>query len=185
MKSQRCTLHPILPEYYQLCITLADFLMSTTAIYPGTFDPITCGHIDLIMRAAQLFDHIIIAIAANPSKKPLFDLETRIALTQAVFKDKAQISAEGFTGLMVDFAKEKSANVVLRGLRATCDFDFEMPLAQVNRHLHPALETLFLVPSPEVSFISSTFVRDIATHHGNLSGLVPDVVARALREKLS
>ena len=154
-------------------------------MYPGTFDPITCGHVDLIQRILHLFDDVLVAVASNPSKQPLFPLEKRIALIQDIFAKQTNIQVQGFSGLMVDFAQINHVSTVIRGLRTTGDFDFEMPLANVNRHLNPQLETLFLAPSPHLSFISSTFVRDIAKHGGSTTGLVPENVEQALKTHFS
>ncbi len=159
--------------------------MSKIAIYPGTFDPVTYGHLDLIVRSANLFEHVIVAISENLHKKPLFSLAERIDMTQEALKGNDSVQVQGFTGLMADFAKQQNAHIVIRGLRTSNDFDFEAPLANINRHLAPTLETIFLTPMPELSFISSTYVRDIARHGGTLKGLVPPIVAQAIARKFS
>ncbi|AWB66921.1 pantetheine-phosphate adenylyltransferase [Saccharobesus litoralis] len=159
--------------------------MPITAIYPGTFDPITNGHTDLITRAAKLFDKVIIGVAFNPNKKPLFSLEERVALAQQVTQDMACVEVVGFTGLLVDFAKQQNASVLLRGLRTTVDFEYELQLASANKRLNHELESVFLPPSESCSFISSTLVKEIALHHGDISGFVPKPVEVQLLNKLN
>ncbi|KLV05702.1 pantetheine-phosphate adenylyltransferase [Photobacterium ganghwense] len=157
--------------------------MTTRVIYPGTFDPITNGHLDLIERAAAMFDHVIVGIAYSPSKKPLFELEERVALAKAITSHLTNVDIVGFSGLLVDFAKEYQANVLVRGLRAVSDFEFEFQLANMNRRLMPELETVFLTPSEENSFISSTIVKEVALHKGDVSQFVDPVIADALEKK--
>ncbi len=157
--------------------------MTTRAIYPGTFDPITNGHSDLIRRASHLFDHVIIGIAASPSKKPMFTLEERVELAQAAVADLTNVEIVGFSGLLVDFAKQHQANVLVRGLRAVSDFEYEFQLANMNRKLDPNLESVFLTPAEELSFISSTLIREIAIHGGDVSQFVHPKVAEAIRLK--
>ncbi|CAG18647.1 putative Phosphopantetheine adenylyltransferase (Pantetheine-phosphateadenylyltransferase) (PPAT) (Dephospho-CoApyrophosphorylase) [Photobacterium profundum SS9] len=158
--------------------------MTTRVIYPGTFDPITNGHLDLIERAAAMFDHVVVGIAASPSKKPLFDLPERVALTQAITKHLPNVEIVGFSGLLVDFAKESNANILVRGLRAVSDFEYEFQLANMNRRLMPELETVFLTPSEENSFISSTIVKEVALHKGDVSQFVDLRITGALNAKL-
>lgn len=157
--------------------------MSVVAVYPGTFDPVTNGHSDLVARASGLFDKVIVAIAASPSKAPLFELEHRIELAQQVLVEYKNIEIIGFSDLLVDFVRKKQANVILRGLRVVSDFEFEMQLASMNRHLAPEIETLFLTPSEKSSFISSTLVKEIASHGGDVSEFVNPLVVQALKEK--
>ena len=157
--------------------------MSVIALYPGTFDPITNGHSDLVGRASGLFDKVIIAIAASPSKAPLFDLEHRIELATQVLTEYKNVEICGFSDLLVDFVRKRQANVILRGLRVVSDFEFEMQLASMNRHLAPEIETLFLTPSEKSSFISSTLVKEIASHRGDVSEFVHPVVVAALSDK--
>ncbi|MCG9722206.1 pantetheine-phosphate adenylyltransferase [Shewanella sp. Isolate7] len=152
----------------------------TRAIYPGTFDPITNGHADLIERAAKLFPKVIIAIAANPSKQPRFSLAERVALVEKVTAHLSNVEVIGFTGLLVDLAKEQKASVLVRGLRAVSDFEYEFQLANMNRRLSPDLESVFLTPAEENSFISSTLVKEVALHGGDVSQFVHASVARAL-----
>ena len=159
--------------------------MQKRAIYPGTFDPITNGHIDIITRAAAMFDHLIIAIAASPSKKPMFTLEERVALAQEATGHLKNIEVVGFSDLMANFARKQHANILVRGLRAVADFEYEMQLAHMNRHLMPELESVFLMPSKEWSFISSTLVKEVARHHGDVTHFLPEKVCQALLSKLA
>jgi len=156
-----------------------------TAVYPGTFDPVTNGHRDLLERASGLFDRVIVAIAVNPGKTPLFDLEQRVALANTVLAGLDNVEICGFSQLLVDFVHEKQANVILRGLRVVSDFEFEMQLASMNRHLAPDIETLFLTPSEKSSFISSTLVKEIAQHGGDVSEFVHPAVAAELARHAS
>src|SRR5262245_11582594 len=143
--------------------------MNNIAIYAGSFDPITYGHVDLVERAATIFDGVIVAIAASPAKKLLFSLEERVALTANVLKNQKQVKVLGFDSLLLDFAKKNNANVILRGLRTVTDFDYEFQLASMNRQLNPAIETIFLMPSEKYMSISSTLVREIALLNGDVS----------------
>lgn len=152
-------------------------------IYPGTFDPITNGHLDLIERCADMFDEVIIAVAASPSKNTMFTLEERVQFAQQVSSHLDNVSSKGFTGLMVDFAKQEKANVLIRGLRTTVDFEYEFGLTNMYRRLMPGLESVFLTPAEEHAFISSTIVREVAIHGGDVTSFVPDVVAQALKHK--
>ncbi len=154
--------------------------MSVVAVYPGTFDPITNGYSDLVARASRLFDRVIVAIAASPSKAPLFDLQQRIDMAQKVLTEYDNVEVCGFSDLLVDFVRERKANVILRGLRVVSDFEYEMQLASMNRHLATEIETLFLTPSEKSSFISSTLVREIASHHGDVSEFVHPLVVEGL-----
>jgi len=158
--------------------------MHTRAIYPGTFDPVTNGHADLIERAAKLFKHVVIGIAANPSKQPRFTLEQRVKLLQLVTSHLDNVEVVGFTGLLVDFAKEQRASVLVRGLRAVSDFEYEFQLANMNRRLSSDLESVFLTPAEENSFISSTLVKEVAYHGGDVSQFVHPEVAKALMTKI-
>ena len=158
--------------------------MHTRALYPGTFDPITNGHADLIERASQLFSHVIVAIASNPSKKPLFTLEERVEMIKKVTADLPNVEVVGFTGLLADFADEQNATILIRGLRAVSDFEYEFQLANMNRRLNPDLESVFLTPAEKNSFISSTLVKEVARHHGDVSEFVDPIVGKALQEKI-
>jgi pantetheine-phosphate adenylyltransferase len=157
--------------------------MKTTAIYPGTFDPITLGHIDLVKRAAKMFDHIIVAVADNKEKETLFSLAERIDLVKAVFAEINNITVESFAGLLTDFAKQKNCNVILRGLRVVSDFDYELQMASMNRKLIPELETVFLTPDDNYIYVASSLVRTVAKEHGDLSHFVPPVIEEALKQK--
>ncbi|EOY4515842.1 pantetheine-phosphate adenylyltransferase [Vibrio vulnificus] len=152
-------------------------------VYPGTFDPITNGHLDLIERAAKMFDEVIIAVAASPSKNTMFTLEERVDFAQQVTHHLDNVTTQGFSGLMVDFARDVDANVLIRGLRTTVDFEYEFGLTNMYRRLLPGLESVFLTPSEEHAFISSTIVREVAIHGGDVTQFVPAVVAEALHQK--
>ncbi|WP_162922487.1 pantetheine-phosphate adenylyltransferase [Aliivibrio sp. EL58] len=159
--------------------------MKTKAIYPGTFDPITNGHLDLIERASTLFDHLIIAVAASPSKKTLFTLEERVETAEKVVAHLPTVTVLGFSGLMVNFAKEQQANLLIRGLRTTVDFEYEFGLTNMYRKLMPELESVFLTPKEEYAFLSSTIVREVALHGGDISQFVPEAVAKELNKKFT
>lgn len=153
------------------------------AVYPGTFDPLTNGHIDLIRRAVPLFNQLIVGIAENPGKGPSFPLEQRIALAREALTDVPHVEVVGYRTLLADFVREINAGVILRGLRAVSDFEYEFQLASMNRHLIPEAETLFLTPSEQWSFISSTLVREIARFGGDVSGFVHPAVSAALKQR--
>ena len=153
-----------------------------TAVYPGTFDPITNGHTDLMQRATRLFDRLILAVAANPAKQPLFGLEQRLALAKAALPDLPNVEVCSFDNLLVDFVQQREADVILRGLRAVSDFEFEFQLAGMNRRLAPEVETLFLTPGERVTYISSGLVREIALLGGDVSQFVHPAVRAALKE---
>ena len=157
--------------------------MKTIAVYPGTFDPITNGHIDLVMRASRLFEHVIVAVAINPSKKPAFRLEERVNLAMQTLQDLSNVEVCSFQGLLVDVAREKKAQVIIRGLRAVSDFEHEFQLAGMNRHMEPNVETMFLTPAEQFSYISSSLVREVASLGGDVSAFVPPCVAVALNNK--
>jgi len=152
-------------------------------IYPGTFDPITKGHGDLVERAAKLFDQVVIAVAASPKKNPLFPLEQRVELAREVTRHLPNVEVVGFSSLLAQFARDQKANALLRGLRAVSDFEYEFQLANMNRQLAPEVESLFLTPSEKHSYISSTLVREIASLGGNVEQFVHPMVAAALRER--
>jgi len=153
------------------------------AVYPGTFDPVTHGHTDLVSRAARVFDKIIVAIAESPHKAPLFSLEDRIRMTQGELRDLDNIEVVGFENLLIDFVREAGAGVIIRGLRAVSDFEYEFQLASMNRHLAEEVETMFLTPDEDYSFISSSLVKEIARLDGNVSDFVGPDVQAALRER--
>lgn len=150
------------------------------AIYPGTFDPITNGHIDLVQRATKMFDSIIVAIASSSKKNPKFSLEKRIELAEQVLADCPNVTVLGFDVLLIDFARQQKATVLIRGLRAVSDFEYEFQLASMNRHLAPDLESVFLMPADEHSFISSSLVKEVAALGGDVSNFVPSIVFKAL-----
>jgi len=153
------------------------------AIYPGTFDPITNGHADLVKRAASMFHEVVVAVACNPNKQPLFSLDERVEMITEVTSQLDNVRVIGFTGLLADLAKSEGANILIRGLRAVSDFEYEFQLANMNRRLNPDLESVFLTPSEENSFISSTLVKEVALHKGDVSGFCPRVVLDALNAK--
>ena len=153
------------------------------AVYAGSFDPITRGHEDLIRRSLAFVDQIVVAVATNISKQPLFTLEKRVAFVRAAVGDDPRIDVKQFNGLLVDFARAVGANLIIRGLRAVADFEYEFQMALMNRHLAPGLETVFMVPSLDTTYISSSLVREVARFGGDVSGLVHPVIAAALRSK--
>lgn len=158
--------------------------MSVTAIYPGTFDPITNGHSDLIARASRLFDRVVVAVAANPKKTPLFNLEERVALAREVLAGLNNVEVCGFDTLLADFARHQGARVILRGLRAVSDFEYEFQLAGMNRRLAPDVETLFLTPAEKYTFISSSLVKEVAALGGDITDFVDIKVKAALNNRL-
>jgi len=157
--------------------------MKCNAMYPGTFDPITNGHHDLVRRASRLFDKVVIAIAASPGKTPMFSLLARIELASQVLQDVPNVEVTGYEGLTVDFAKKNDLQVIIRGLRAVSDFEYEFQLATMNRHLEEDVETVFLTPMEQFTYISSSLVREIATFGGDISTFVHPVVEVALANK--
>ncbi|UUO23583.1 pantetheine-phosphate adenylyltransferase [Colwellia sp. M166] len=158
--------------------------MSVKAIYPGTFDPVTNGHADLIERASRLFSEVVVGIAASPSKKPHFDLAQRVTLLEEVTQHLPNVTIVGFSGLLIDFAREHKAQVLIRGLRAVSDFDYEFQLANMNRRLAPDLESVFLTPAEKNSFISSTLVKEVALHNGDVGQFVHPIVKQALENSM-
>jgi pantetheine-phosphate adenylyltransferase len=157
--------------------------MTIKALYPGTFDPITNGHYDLVRRAAAIFSSVTVAIAANPGKAPLFTLEQRVAMAQEVLADIPNVNVTGYTGLTVDFAVQLGTAVVVRGLRAVADFEFEFQLATMSRHLSSKVDYVFLTPTEQYNFISSTLIREIASFDGNVSEFVHPSVVAALKAR--
>ena len=155
------------------------------ALYPGTFDPITLGHVDLIQRATYLFDRVIIAAASNPDKVPLFTLEERVELIRAVTAEIDNVTVIGFDNLLVECVREHNASVILRGLRAVSDFEYEFQLAAMNRHLDPEIETAFLTPSEHYAFLSSSLVKEVAALGGEVGDFVPPEVGQALAGKFN
>lgn len=157
--------------------------MKRIAVYPGTFDPVTNGHVDLVERSLRMFDKVIVAIAANPKKVPLFSLEERLAMFTAAVRGKRNVTIEGFDCLLVDYMKAKKAVGLIRGLRAVSDFEYEMQMALMNRRLDSDIETVFLMPSEEYSFLTSTIVKEAASYGGDVSSLVPKEVVGKLKKK--
>jgi pantetheine-phosphate adenylyltransferase len=157
--------------------------MKRNAVYPGTFDPITNGHHDLVRRAAGIFDHVIVAIAANPNKTPMFSLEKRVELARRVLQDVSNVEVQGYSGLTVDFARQHHGAVIVRGLRAVSDFEFEFQLANMSRHLDRNFETVFLTPQEQFTFISSSLVREIAVLGGDVSRFVHPIVEAELKKQ--
>ena len=153
------------------------------AIYPGSFDPITYGHIDIIERALEIFDKVIIAIAENAEKRPLFSVEERLQMVKSIFKDTPNVIVDSFKGLLVDYVAKTNAKVSLRGLRATSDFEYEFHMASMNRSLNTHLDTLFMMTSKDYFFVSSRTIKEVAKLGGGVEGLVPDLVVRRLKEK--
>lgn len=157
--------------------------MNHTVIYPGTFDPITYGHMDLIKRVSKIFDKVIVAVAVNARKSPAFSLEQRIELAQTVLKNLPQVEVCGFEGLLIDFARQKKAEVIVRGLRAVADFEYEFQLAGMNHRMAPEIETIFMAPSENFAFLSATMVREIAELGGDVAEFVDPVVKAALQKR--
>ena len=157
--------------------------MTVSAMYPGTFDPITLGHEDLVRRACRLFDKVVVAIAANPSKEPMFSLDERVELAQTVLADFNNVEVTGYDGLTVDFARQHDLQVIVRGLRAISDFEYEFQLANMNRHLTDEVETAFLTPTEKYTYISSSLVREICTLGGDISEFVSLPVKTALMKR--
>lgn len=159
--------------------------MRTIAIYAGSFDPITRGHEDVIRRSRDFVDELVVAVATNSSKSPLFTVDERIAMIGATVGDIDRVHVRSFDGLLVEFAREVGASLIIRGLRAVSDFEYEFQMALMNRHLSPRLETVFMVPSVETTYISSSIVREVARYGGELGSLVHPAVAAALRERFA
>lgn len=160
-------------------------MKTNSVIYPGTFDPVTNGHVDLTERAALLFDRVVVAIAYSEKKTPLFTLEQRIALCETSFAHLDNVEIVGFNTLLVDFAKSQGARCVLRGLRTAADFEYEFQLANMNRAMYPEFESIFLTPPDYLSYISSSLVREIAAMGGDITAFVPEPVAAALKERFN
>ena len=157
--------------------------MSTLAVFPGSFDPLTNGHVDIITRGLRLFDRIVVAILLNAEKSPLFSTAERVEISRAVFKALPNVEVDTFEGLLVDYVERRKAQVIVRGLRAVSDFEYEFQMALMNRHLEPTLETVFMMPAEQYSYISSRLIKEVFSLGGRVSGLVPDLVERRLREK--
>jgi pantetheine-phosphate adenylyltransferase len=158
--------------------------MSLVAVYPGTFDPITNGHVDIVRRALALFDQVVVAVADNVRKAPLFTLEERLQMIRASVGDDPRVEVDAFTGLLVDYAKRRKARALIRGLRAIADFEYEFQFAHMNRHLAPGVETVFLMTSEESFYVSSSLVKEVATMGGDITRIVPPAVVEAFKRKL-
>jgi len=157
--------------------------MSRTAICPGTFDPFTNGHLDIVERSLRIFDHVIIAVATNPKKKPLFPVEERITMIREAVGGLKGVDVDSFNGLLVDYVNSKKGSAVVRGLRAVSDFEYEMQMALMNRRLYPEIETVFMMPSEEYTFLTSTVIKEVASFGGDIKGLVPECVEKALKDR--
>ena len=158
--------------------------MPTLAVYPGSFDPLTNGHVDIITRGARLFDRIVVAILVNAEKAPLFDRAERVEIATSVFKHLPNVEVDTFEGLLVDYVEKRRAQVIVRGLRAVSDFEFEFQMALMNRRLNDKIETVFMMPAEQYSYISSRLIKEVFTLGGRVHGLVPDMVEERLRQKV-
>src|ERR1700732_430292 len=159
--------------------------MSTVAVYPGSFDPLTNGHVDIIMRGARLFDRIIVAILVNAEKAPLFSMEERVEIARAVFKDQPNVEVDTFDGLLVDYVERRHAQVIVRGLRAVSDFEYEFQMTLMNQRLKPEIETVFMMPAEQYTYTSSRLIKEVFALGGRVAGLVSGLVAQRLRDKLA
>ena len=159
--------------------------MPTLAVYPGSFDPLTNGHVDIITRGARIFDRIIVAILINAEKAPLFSMEERLTIAQEVFSDFPNVEIDTFEGLLVDYVERRHAQVIVRGLRAVSDFEFEFQMALMNRRLNGKIETVFMMPAEQYSYISSRLIKEVFSLGGRVHGLVPDTVEDRLRQKVN
>jgi pantetheine-phosphate adenylyltransferase len=157
--------------------------MPTLAVYPGSFDPLTNGHVDIISRGARLFDRIVVAVLVNAEKSPLFTLDERVEIGRAVFKDQPNVEVDTFDGLLVDYVARRGAQVIVRGLRAVSDFEFEFQMALMNQRLNSRIETVFMMPAEKYTYISSRLIKEVFSLGGRVHGLVPDMVEAKLREK--
>jgi pantetheine-phosphate adenylyltransferase len=159
--------------------------MSTLAVYPGSFDPLTNGHVDIILRGARLFDRIVVAILVNAEKSPLFSIEERLEILRAVFNDQRNVEIDTFDGLLVDYVERRNAQVIVRGLRAVSDFEYEFQMALMNRRLNAKIETVFMMPAEQYTYISSRLIKEVFALGGRVHGLVPEVVEERLRDKVT
>jgi pantetheine-phosphate adenylyltransferase len=157
--------------------------MSTLAVYPGSFDPLTNGHVDIILRGARLFDRIVVAILVNAEKSPLFTVSERVEISRSVFADQPNVEVDTFDGLLVDYVERRSAQVIVRGLRAVSDFEYEFQMALMNRRLKPRIETVFMMPAEQYTYISSRLIKEVFSLGGRVHGLVPELVEERLRAK--
>jgi pantetheine-phosphate adenylyltransferase len=159
--------------------------MPTLAVYPGSFDPLTNGHVDIISRGARLFDRIIVAILVNAEKDPLFSMDERVDIARAVFRDQRNVEVDTFDGLLVDYVARRGAQVIVRGLRAVSDFEFEFQMALMNQRLNAKIDTVFMMPAEQYTYISSRLIKEVFALGGRVHGLVPDMVEAKLRDKLA
>jgi pantetheine-phosphate adenylyltransferase len=162
---------------------MAEQRTARIAMFPGSFDPLTNGHIDIIQRSAKLFDRVIVAVLTNAGKTPLFSVEERMTIIRENFADTPNVEADGFDGLVVDFAKRKGASVLVRGLRGISDFEYELQMAMMNRHLDPAIETVFMMPAEQYTYVSSRLMKEVMALGGSITGLVPPGVESRLKKK--
>ena len=153
------------------------------AVFPGSFDPLTNGHVDIILRSARLFERIVVAVLVNQEKKPLFSADERVGLIREVFREYPNVEAESFQGLLVEYARARRASAIIRGIRAVSDYEYEFQMALMNRHLEPMLETVFMMPAEQYTYISSRLIKEVFSLGGRVSGLVPEIVEKRLREK--
>jgi pantetheine-phosphate adenylyltransferase len=153
------------------------------AVFPGSFDPLTNGHVDIILRSAHLFERVIVAVLVNADKTPLFTADERVAIIRDVFREYANVEVDSFDGLLVEYAKRRRASAIIRGLRAVSDFEYEFQMALMNRHLEPTLETMFMMPAEQYTYLSSRLIKEVFQLGGEVRGLVPPVVERAMRDK--
>jgi len=158
--------------------------MATLAVYPGSFDPLTNGHVDIITRGARLFDRIVVAILVNAEKAPLFSMQERVEISRSVFADQPNVEVDTFNGLLVDYVERRKAQVIVRDLRAVSDFEFEFQMALMNRRLSPTVETVFMMPAEQYTYISSRLIKEVFALGGRVSGLVPELVEQRLRQKV-
>ncbi len=158
--------------------------MSTLAVYPGSFDPLTNGHVDIILRGARLFDRIVVAILVNAEKSPLFSMAERVEIAREVFKDQKHVEVDTFDGLLVDYVARREAQVIVRGLRAVSDFEFEFQMALMNQRLNAKIDTIFMMPAERYTYISSRLIKEVFALGGRVHGLVPDLVEQRLRQKV-
>jgi len=154
-------------------------------MFPGSFDPLTNGHVDIVLRSAHLFERVLVAVLVNPDKRPLFTADERVAIIREVFREYPNVEVDSFAGLLVDYARARRASAIVRGMRAVSDFEFEFQMALMNRHLEPGLETVFMMPAEQYTYLSSRLIKEVFSLGGDVHGLVPAVVEQRMREKQS
>jgi len=153
------------------------------AIFPGSFDPLTNGHVDIVLRSAHLFERVLVAVLVNPDKRPLFSADERVAIIRDVFSEYPNVEVDSFAGLLVDYARTRRASAIIRGMRAVSDFEFEFQMALMNRHLEPTLETVFMMPAEQYTYLSSRLIKEVFSLGGDIRGLVPATVERRMKDK--